>query len=249
MVTETSPGPKAEDATIRRTFVLVHGAWHGGWCWRRVADGLRAMGHAVFTPTLSGLAEHSHTITADIDLDTHIADVVNLVAWEGLDDIVLVGHSYAGWVISGVAEHLEKSIRSICFVDAFFPENGESGLDEAPEHLRRSVLDEIAAGATSRNPPSASAFDVNERDRAWVDAKLTPMPLRTFASTATLTGARDRIPMRSYVRCTCHPAAQFDRAYERVNGRPGWRTYELPSGHCAMIDMPERLIAILQDIA
>jgi len=93
------------------TFVLVHGAWHGGWCWQRVADRLRGGGHTVFTPTLTGLGERSHLLRAGIDLKTHIADVVNVMKWEGLSDVVLCGHSYGGMVISGVAEALPQAIR------------------------------------------------------------------------------------------------------------------------------------------
>ena len=103
------------------TFVLVHGAWHGGWCWRRVADILRARGHAVFTPTLAGLADKSHLMSASINLDTHIDDIVNLFRWERIADAVLVGHSYAGWPISGAIEKLEGKVSSIVYLDAFFP--------------------------------------------------------------------------------------------------------------------------------
>src|ERR1700749_3887557 len=108
------------------TFVLVHGAWHGGWCWRRVADQLRAGGHTVFTPTLTGLGERSHLLRAGIDLKTHITDGVNVMKWESLSDVVLCGHSYGGMVISGVAEQMAPAIRSIVFLDAFVPRNGEA---------------------------------------------------------------------------------------------------------------------------
>jgi pimeloyl-ACP methyl ester carboxylesterase len=108
------------------TFVLVHGAWHGAWCWRRVAQRLTARGHEVFTPTLTGLAERSHLLRGDIDLDTQILDVVNVMKWQGLKDVVLVGHSYGGMVVSGVAEKMEKAIASFVMLDAFFPEDGQS---------------------------------------------------------------------------------------------------------------------------
>jgi pimeloyl-ACP methyl ester carboxylesterase len=104
-----------------KTFVLVHGAWHGGWCWRRVADRLRHDGHAVFTPTLTGLGERSHLLQPGIDLATHVADVVNLMQWERLSEVVLCGHSYGGFVISGVAEQMSAAIRAIVFLDAFLP--------------------------------------------------------------------------------------------------------------------------------
>src|SRR5580692_5678378 len=125
------------------TFVLVHGAWHGGWCWQRVADRLRRDGHTVFTPTLTGLGERSHLLSSGIDLKTHITDVVNVMKWEGLNDVVLCGHSYGGMVISGVAEEMAPAIRSIVFLDAFVPQNGEAVQDltgPAVQDIARATL-------------------------------------------------------------------------------------------------------------
>src|SRR6185312_7608074 len=123
---------QAQTQNTARNFVLVHGSWHGGWCWRRVADLLEKRGHKVFTPTLTGLGERSHLMSAMITLDTHITDVANVIKWEGLENVVLVGHSYAGFVISGVAEKVLPSISSIVFLDAFLPQNGERVIDTAP---------------------------------------------------------------------------------------------------------------------
>jgi pimeloyl-ACP methyl ester carboxylesterase len=105
-----------------QNFVLVHGAWHGGWCWRRVADRLQAAGHKVWTPTLTGLGERSHLIGAHVDLSTHVTDIVNVLKWERLSDVVLCGHSYGGFVISGVAEAMPEAIGSLIFADALLPE-------------------------------------------------------------------------------------------------------------------------------
>ena len=117
----------SEGAKSRRTFVLVHGTSYGGWCWRRVADRLEAMGHKVYTPTLTGVGERSHLMSASTNLDTHILDVVNVILWENFDDVVLCGHSYGGWIISGVVEKILPKISSIVFLDAFMPENGQKG--------------------------------------------------------------------------------------------------------------------------
>src|SRR6516225_4830262 len=117
--TEPATGPGAAPAkaeTAPKTFVLVHGAWHGGWCWRRVADVLERQGHKVFTPTLTGLGERSHLMSRDINLDTHITDIVNVFKWEDLKDVVLVGHSYGGWVTSGAVERVAPRVASIVFV-------------------------------------------------------------------------------------------------------------------------------------
>jgi pimeloyl-ACP methyl ester carboxylesterase len=120
-------------------FVLVHGAWHGAWCWRRVAKVLTQAGHEVFAPTLTGVGERSHLLKSHVNLDTHILDVVNEMRWQELNNIVLVGHSYAGMVISGVAEKMEKSIASVVMLDAFFPETGEALVDLQPPQVRGLV--------------------------------------------------------------------------------------------------------------
>src|SRR5271166_4434101 len=119
--------------SARKTFVLVHGAWHGGWCWRRVSDLLENQGHKVFAPTMTGLGERSHLMSKDVVLDTHIADIVNVIKWEDLAGICLVAHSYAGWPVSGAIEEIGDRVASIVFLDAFVPEDGQKGLDLASE--------------------------------------------------------------------------------------------------------------------
>src|SRR5262245_45883722 len=132
--------------TATRVFVLVHGAWHGGWCWRRVADLLTAAGHKVFTPTLTGLGERAHLINAEVDLSTHITDVVNVLKWERLRNVVLCGHSYGGFVISGVAEQMQDAIASIVFVDAFVPDGGEALATIAAPPTRERINSVVTSG-------------------------------------------------------------------------------------------------------
>src|SRR3954467_3919334 len=170
-------GGSAKAQTAPRTFVLVHGSWHGGWCWRRVADRLEKRGHKGFAPTLTGLGERGHLLTPAVDLDTHVTDVVNLIKYEGLQNIVLAGHSYAGSIITGVAEQMLPSIASIVFIDAFLPGNGDTMLSMTTEALRAASLEAKAKGDLSRPIVPAAAFQVNEKDRAWVNSKLTPQPL------------------------------------------------------------------------
>jgi pimeloyl-ACP methyl ester carboxylesterase len=136
-----------------KTFVLVHGSWHGGWCWRRVADILEKGGHKVYTPTLTGLGERSHLMSGLISLDTHVIDVANVIKWEGLENIVLVGHSYAGFVVSGVAEQALPSIASIVFLDAFLPDNGQRVVDLTPPDLRAITLSAAAKHEVGRPVP------------------------------------------------------------------------------------------------
>jgi pimeloyl-ACP methyl ester carboxylesterase len=234
---------------MSHTFVLVHGAWHGGWCWRRVADRLRSGGHAVFTPTLTGLGERSHLLRAGIGLETHIADVVNLMKWEGLTDVVLCGHSYGGFVISGVAEQMASALRSIVFLDAFVPRDGETALDITSPAAQAIVRAALQRGDIGVPPRSAADFLVNDADRAWVDRLCVPHPIATLTDKSVLTGARERVGKKAYVRANSYFNPGFDRAYEALRQDPSWRTYEMAGGHDVMLDMPDRLTEILLEVA
>ena len=231
------------------TYVLIHGAWHGGWCWQRVADRLRTRGHAVFTPTLTGLGERAHLLHPDIDLSLHVADVLGAIRCERLSDIVLVGHSYGGCVISGVAEAVANKIRSIVFLDAFIPDNGESLFDIVQPAVKEVIQGVLDRGETTVPVRDAAAFKVNEKDRAWVDSLATPQPIRTMTEKIKLMGARDRIAKKIYIRASGYPNVSFDKAYARVKADRGWRTYEVPCGHDVMIDDPDRLTDILLEVA
>jgi pimeloyl-ACP methyl ester carboxylesterase len=230
------------------TFVLVHGAYGGGWVWRRVADKLSATGDKVYTPTLTGLADRSHLLSGQIDLDTHVADIANLIAWEGLEQVVLVGHSYAGWVISGVAEKCEKAIASLVFLDAFYPEDGQRGLDLSTPESRNAVLAAVDKGEVSRPAASqgATAPTMTEADRAWVKSKMTPQPIGVSLQPIRLSGARERIGTKVYVRASANRSALYDAHVARLQSDPSWRVHELPCGHMVMIEMPERLVEILR---
>jgi len=231
------------------TFVLVHGAWGGGWHWCRVADRLRSRGHTVFTPTLTGLGERAHQLHAGVDLSLHIADVLGVLRYESLDDIVLVGHSYGGFVISGVAEAFPGRIRSIVFLDAFVPGN-----DQALIEIVQPAVQEAIRGAQTRGDMTvpvrdAAAFRMNEKDRAWADSLANPQPIGTFLQKIRLTGARDRIAKKTYIRAMGYPNVSFDECYARTKADSSWRTYEVNCGHHIMIDEPDRLTEILLQVA
>ena len=234
---------------MTHTFVLVHGAWHGGWCWRRVADRLRREGHVVFTPTLTGLGERSHLLSAAIDLDTHIADVVNVIKWERLNDVVLCGHSYGGFVISGVAEQIAPAIRSLVFLDAFVPRDGETIQDLTGDAIRDGIRGAMRRGSAGVPPRSAETFGVNEADREWVDTLCVRQPIGTFTSAIALKGARERIARKIYIRAKGYNNPSFDRALAAARSDPSWRWYELLCGHDVMIDMPDRLSELLVQAA
>src|SRR3990172_8565549 len=156
------------------TFVLVHGAWHGAWVWPRTAKILRSQGHDVFTPTLTGVGERSHLAGMEVNLSLHIEDVCNVLRWESLEDIVLCGHSYGGFVVTGVADAMSERIRSIVYLDAFLPENGKA-LWDYTEPKRQYFADGAGDNAGRMPPIPCEEFNVNPADRDWVKSKLTPM--------------------------------------------------------------------------
>src|SRR5258708_35438369 len=162
-------------------YVLIHGAWHGSWCWARVRGLLAAGAHRGFTPTLTGVGERSHLLSRDVGLDTHIADVANLMIWENLRDVVLVGHSYSGFVARHVADRMPDRIRSLIYLDAFVPENGKTLFDYLPDNGEGDRKLAVAHGDGWRVPPRpASFFAVNAADAPWVDSQCTMHPLSSF---------------------------------------------------------------------
>ena len=229
----------------QKTFVLVHGAWHGGWCWRRVSDLLEQKGHKVFTPTMTGLGACSHLVGREINLSTHITDIVNFIEWENLSNIVLVGHSYGGFIISGVAEKIGGKIGSIVFLDAFMPESGDSLATASSQPVREAIAAALGRGEHALKPVPAAVFRVNEADRAWVDSKCTPHPLGPLTDKIALTGARDKIAKKTYIRAKGYPSVAFDAALEKVKPDATWKTHEMTAGHDAMVDQPQELTELL----
>jgi pimeloyl-ACP methyl ester carboxylesterase len=230
---------------MQKTFVLIHGAWHGGWCWRRVADLLKREGHRVYAPSLTGLADRSHLLSKDITLDTHIADIVNLMKWEDLRDVCLVAHSYGGWPASGALEQIHDRVAAIVWLDAFKPANGDRGTDFASAFSRKAFEESVARGEPARPPPPASVFLVNEADQAWVDAKLTRQPNGVSTQPIQLSGARERVAKKLYIRAPRYAQPAFDRAYAECRADNSWRTLETDAGHDVMIDAPEWLAEVL----
>ena len=227
-------------------FVLVHGAWHGGWCWRRVADLLEAKRHKVYARSLNGVADRSHLLSKDINLDTHIADIVNVFKWEDINDLCLVAHSYGGWPSSGALEQIGNRVSSIVWLDAFKPENGQKGPDFASDFSRKAMEEAIAKGTPGRKGPPSNAFGVNEKDQAWVDSKLTDQPNGAATQPIKLTGAREKIAKKTYIRAAKYPQPAFDKALAQCKADKSWQTYEPDNtGHDIMVDAPDWLTEIL----
>jgi pimeloyl-ACP methyl ester carboxylesterase len=224
------------------TFVLVHGAWHGSWCWQRVRRTLQQQGHDVFTPTLTGVGERSHLLAKDVDLKTQTLDVLNLLRWEQLSDVVLCGHSYGGMVVSGVADLVPQSIRSLVFLDAFVPEDGQCLADFAP------ISDDQLIDGWKMRPITAEAFGVNLADRAWVDSRCTVHPVACFRESVHLTGGMSRIGRISYAYASGWAGyrSPFHVFYEKAKAR-GWKTCDFDCGHDVMLDRPDAVTALLLD--
>jgi pimeloyl-ACP methyl ester carboxylesterase len=226
------------------TFVLVHGAFHGGWCWRDVAARLRAAGHVVFAPTLTGLGERSHLAAPAVDLSTHVQDVANLIQWEELGELVLVGHSYGGMVITGVAERRPERLAALIYLDALVPQDGQCALDLQPPERRASILEEVAANGGWLWPPRTAAFyGVRDaRRQAWVDGKCTPQPFQTLCEQLRLAAPPGgKVARKLYVLCTDPPLAYLRQFYQRAAAAPDWQVAELATGHDAMVTQPQIL--------
>jgi pimeloyl-ACP methyl ester carboxylesterase len=242
--------PALAQAGARKTFVLVHGAYHGGWCWRRVADILEAHGHKVFAPSLTGNGDRSHLLSKDINLDTQIADIVNLVTWEDLHDICLVPHSYGGWPASGALEAIHDRVGSIVWVDAFKPEDGQKGTDYISEFSRKAMIEAVAKGEPGRKPPLAKTFSLSAKDFAWIVAKLTQQPNGPALQPIRLTGKRETIARKTYIRAAKYPQAAFDKALAECKADKTWQTFvNETSGHDVMVDQPEWLADVLLKVS
>ena len=182
-------------------------------------------------------------------MSLHIDDVLGVIRYERLSDFVLVGHSYGGCVVSGVAEEVPGAIRSIVFLDAFVPDHGDAMLDLVQPAVQDVITAALERGDTVVPVRDAAAFRVNEKDRAWVDALSVPQPIGTMTEKIRLTGARERIPKKTYIRASGYPNVSFEKAYARAKADRSWRTYEVPCGHDVMIDEPDRLTEILLEVA
>jgi pimeloyl-ACP methyl ester carboxylesterase len=236
--------------TNMATFVLVHGAWHGGWCYRDTAKALRAAGHDVFTPTLTGVGERAHQASEHITLETHIRDVVGCLQAEELSDVILCGHSYGGMVITGVADRLPQKIRTLVYLDAFVPEHGESLIGLLPVALGA----EVAAGFLGAfrgtaleghsglmAPIPAEAFNIKIENRPWVERRCVAQALATFEMPALLTGAGAAVTDRVYILADGWDPSPFRHFAAKVEGQPGWRVRKIPCSHDVMVDEPKAL--------
>jgi pimeloyl-ACP methyl ester carboxylesterase len=236
----------------KRNFVLVHGALLGGWCWTRVADQLANAGHRVYAPTLTGLGERRHLLTKDVNITTHINDVVNLIDSEGLTNVTLVGHSFAGIVTTAAADQLgKKAIRNLVFVDALVPLDGMQWRDFHAQANRDGFyknVNEQGEGWKLMVAPSVRHLGVtNEEDTKWLLAKQTPHPASTYTNPVKLPNGGYNTFDRTYIDCTDPVLITINSTKERIKKEAGWKYRTLPTGHLPMVTMPNELTKILLD--
>jgi len=233
-------------------YVLVHGGGHGGWCYQPVARLMRAQGHEVYTPTLTGLGEREHLLNPAIDLETHITDVVKVLQFEDLEDVILVGHSYGGMVISGVADRATERIRNLVFLDAAIPQNGQSLVDHAgPFMLAARARSRIVNGIELVLFPGEDPlgfFGVQDPEQiAWMKSKLTPHPWKCFEQKLVLKNeAVMRQLPQSVIVCSSH---MNDQARAALKALSNGRFWEIDTGHDLMITEPAAVAGMLLGLA
>lgn len=234
----------AQPAPARRApIVLVHGAWHGGWCWSRLKPRLAAAGHAVSSPTLTGLGERRHLMSRSVVLDTHIQDVVQHIENEELNDVVLVGHSYGGFVVTGAVELLGTRVSHLILLDAFFPLDGETVNTYAGE---QSTIERNAKAVADPNwnipPLTAADFGVTDKaDAAWLDGRMSAQPFGTYAQPIRLTKGVGHLARRSYISCDDPGMVFFEGTRNRIKADPSWSYVGLKAPHDAMVTHPQLL--------
>lgn len=228
--------------------VLVHGAWHGSWCWRRVLPLLWLAGHRVVPVTLSGLGERAHELSPDITLDTHVADVVTAMRAEECSDAVLVGHSYGGMVVTGAADRLGTEVGRLVYVDGVVPVPGEAWSTRNPASVqaeRRAAIERHGF----LPPPPPSAFGLTGADAAWVERRQTPQPGGVYDAPLPFDADRWASLPRTFVDCTTPALATIDPSRQLVRSQPGWEVVALDTGHDPMISAPADLVAVLLTVA
>ena len=229
------------------TFVLVHGAWTGGWGYKKTARLMRAEGHEVYVVTLTGLGERSHLSHPGITLSTHIQDVVNVFEYEDIQDAILVGHSYGGMVITGASARVAARIRTLVYLDAFLPADGQALWDIAGENGQQFYIDGQRSTPGMVSPAGLPGMPADADSAAVGRRKLDLHPLLTLTEPVRLDGSERSIKRRTYILATRQPG--FQRFYDQVKADPTWTTKTIDTGHIVMMDDPEGLARLLLEEA
>jgi pimeloyl-ACP methyl ester carboxylesterase len=232
-------------------FVLIHGGWHGGWCWKRVAQLLRSRGHDVFTPSLTGMGDREHLCTPEVGLDTHTADILSLIRVERLSDVILVGHSYGGVIMTLVADQIPSCVSALVYVDAVIPESGVPGWVGFPSERREQMLNGAQTlGGWRVPPPDPSIWGINnEADLRWLRQCCSPHPIKTMRDAPQLTGTWQSIRTKHYILAGAQPNPRFVTHHHAVSKQADWSTETIMGGHDLMITHSVELADSLGQIA
>ena len=229
-------------------FVLVHGAWHGAWCWRKLLPLLREQGHRAFVVSLTGLGDRAHQLNPDIRLATHVDDITAVIEAEELTDLILVGHSYGGLLATGVADRLPERIRRLVYLDAIVPHSGECW-SEFHDPVRREQTRAHIRQHGNLPVPDPAIYALQPDDEAWVRRRLVPQPGGVYDDPLTFDTRRVSSLPRTFVDCNQPAVPGVAMSRIRVRAEPGWQVLEMATGHDAMISAPKALAAILCALA
>jgi len=230
-------------------FVLIHGAWLGGWCWRDVARILRAAGHDVFTPTMTGLGERAHLLNPSVRLSTFIEDACAVIECEELTDVILVGHSFAGMVVSGVADRIGDSIKHLIYLDGLIAQHGQAAITLLPPVVQAERSRSDDPEDLRINTPAVDKFGVLKPEHAaWIKRRATPHPLHSYTEPLALRHPVGNGLAVTYIALTDPLYEPLAEVREWAKRQPGWAWRELATGHAPMITAPELLARELLDI-
>jgi pimeloyl-ACP methyl ester carboxylesterase len=228
------------------TFLVAHGAWSAGWAWKKMHPLMQAAGHRLVTPTYTGLGERAHLAAPSIDLDTHIQDMLGVLEFEDLRDVVLIGHSYGGMVATGVAARVPERIRRLVYLDAFVPRDGQSLFDLVGPAGREAMRSRAEDGW--RVPPNPTPGDTSAEDLAWLTPRRVAQPLRCFETPVRLPQGESGMP-RDYIYCTrIGPTDTFRPFADRARAEAGWGYHEMDASHSPHVTAPEGLMRVLMGV-
>ncbi len=228
------------------TFLIAHGSWSAGWVWKKMRPLMAVRGHTLVTPTCTGVGERAHLAHKDIDLDTHIEDMLQVLFYEDLRDVILVGHSYGGMVATGVADRARDRIKHLVYLDAYVPEEGKSAHDYAPAERRESQLKSLLDGW--KVPPGGVPADTSPEDKAWLTARRTPQPIKAYEQKFHFENGPLTLP-RTFIYAKKHLPGDYFRPFMERARREGWKVYEIDASHSPHVTAPEELMRILDEVA
>lgn len=230
-----------------RTILVAHGAWSAGWVWKKMHSRMDAAGIRLVTPTYTGLGEREHLASRDVDLETHVQDLMHVIHYEQLEEFMLLGHSYGGMVATQVADRVPEKISKLVYLDAFVPRDGQSLLDLQGPQAAAALRERVKSGDGWRVPPNPAPADTSPEDLAWINARRMAQPVKCFEAPVHLAHGDTHIP-RTYIRCMRYANEAFGQFATRAKNE-GWGYYEMDASHSPHVTAPDALATLLKKIA